>query len=134
MRDIDKKIKELEKELKKLKDEAKKNEGIEKVDNSHKVKDKDHKLKVTVYDETNNEYQFNDYVKGGIIVLKPLNPKEDYDTYATAYTRCEVGDIFGMLEASKKIQSELVNKMSDGFVEHLFNGLKDLLKGDDDNE
>lgn len=138
MKDIDKKIKELEKELKNLKEKAKeetkKEEVIEKIDNSDKVKGKDHKMKVTIYDETNNEYVFNDYIKGGIIVLKPATPKEDYNTYATAYTRCEVGDILGMLEASKKIQAELVNRVSDGLVDHLFNGLKDLLEGDEDNE
>ena len=135
MKDINKKIKDLEKELKELKEEAKtKEEGIEKIDSSDKVKGKNHKMKVTIYDETNDEYVFNDYIKGGIIVLKPTNDKDKYDTYATAYTRCEIGDILGMLEASKKIQTELVNKMSDGFVDCLFGGLKNLLEGDDNNE
>lgn len=135
MKDIDKKIKDLEKELKKLKDEAKKEEnGIEKVDNSDKVKGKDHKLKVTIYDETNDEYQFNDYVKGAIVVLKPVDKKEDYNTFATAYTKCTTTDVLDMLGASKKIQTELVDKISDGLVDHLFNGLKDLIKGDNNNE
>ena len=128
--DINKKIKDLEKELKKLKEEAKKEEQL--IDRKDKVKDKEVKMRVTINDETNNEVIFDDYIIGGIVSL--ISEKEKDTTFTSAFTECSGLDIMHLIKGSERVCEELASRTIKGMAGDLLNGLKDLLKGDEDNE
>lgn len=131
--DINKKIKDLEKELKELKKKAKEEVVKETTtDRSEEMKGKDHKMRLTLKDELSNDVLFDGYIKGAIIsAISEENPDE---TIATAYTKCDAKDIYHLLTGSEKVCDELRTKVCKSMTRDLFNGLKDLLEGDDDNE